>query len=272
MGDALMTIGQMAEASGLGVKALREYDRLGILKPDRKRTGSRYRLYAKEQLTVARKIAWYRQLGLPLRQILRLLESGNPDVERRILATVRGRTEARLWGGQTALHRLDRALAGDKEGVMTTEKPVVLDREAERRLAAELFNQTWRLLEMETRTQEQDDEMMHCAHASRYHWGRVGQPVHLARGEWQISRVYAVLGRGEPAAFHASRCLAIVQRHQLSAFDLAEAYEALARAALVRGDRTEAKRFADVARSAGATISDAEDSRIFSGDLATLAV
>ncbi len=82
--------------------------------------------------------------------------------------------------------------------------------------------------------------------------------------------MYAVLGRGEPAAFHASRCLAIAQRHHLDAFDLAEAYEALARAALVQGDRPEATRFAEEARRAGAGISDAEDFRIFSGDLATL--
>jgi hypothetical protein len=159
-----------------------------------------------------------------------------------------------------------------KEAAMATETPVVLEQEAERRLAAELFNQTWRLLEMGSRTPDQDDEMMHCAHASRYHWGRVGQPVHLARGEWQISRVYAVLGRGEPAAFHANRCLALAQKHHLSAFDLAVAYEALARAALVRGHRAEAERFAEEARRAGADISDAEDFRIFSGDLATLPV
>jgi hypothetical protein len=145
-----------------------------------------------------------------------------------------------------------------------------LDRETERRLAADLFNQTWRLLEMGTRTPEQDDEMIHCAHASRYHWGRVGQPVNLARGEWQIARVYAVLGRGEPASFHARRCLEIAQTHQLGAFDVAAAYEALARAALVRGDRAEAQGYVEEARRAGAGISDAEDSQILSGDLATL--
>lgn len=270
MDDRLMTIGQMAEASGLGIKALRHYDRVGLLKPDAKRPGSRYRLYGPQQLSVARRIAWYRQLGLPLQQITRLLQSSDPDTERQILAKIRSRTEARLWSGQTALHRLDQSLANNKEGAMAPETPVVLEREAERRLAAELFNQTWRLLELGSRTQEQDDEMMHCAHASRYHWGRVGQPVHLARGEWQVSRVYAVLGRGESATFHAGRSLAIAQKHHLSAFDVAGAYEALARAALVRGQRSEGQRFAEQARQAGAGIADAEDFRIFSGDLSTL--
>lgn len=145
-----------------------------------------------------------------------------------------------------------------------------LERETERRLAADLFNQTWRLLEMGTRTPEQDDDMIHCAHASRYHWGRVGQPVNLARGEWQIARVYAVLGRGEPAAFHARRCLQIAQTHQLGAFDVAAAYEALARAELVQGNRAAAERYVVEAKRAGAGISDAEDFQILSGDLATL--
>ena len=60
---------------------------------------------------------------------------------------------------------------------------------------------------MESR--EDDDRMLHAAHASRYHWGEAPEcePANLARGEWQISRVYMVLGRAEPAIWHAQRCL-----------------------------------------------------------------
>ena len=65
----------------------------------------------------------------------------------------------------------------------------------EKQLAKDLFNHVWTLLEKERRTTAEDDEMIHAAHASRYHWGKVGEPVNLARGEWQCSRVYAVLGR-----------------------------------------------------------------------------
>ena len=68
-----------------------------------------------------------------------------------------------------------------------------------RRLAAELFNRVWSLLEKPDRDQTDDDTMLQAAHASRFHWGEVGEPVNFARGEWQISRVYAVLGRPEPA-------------------------------------------------------------------------
>ena len=81
-----------------------------------------------------------------------------------------------------------------------------LDAGEERQLAAGLFNQVWALLEKPDRSAGDDDQMVHAAHASRYHWGMVGGPVQWARGEWQCSRVYAVLGRVEPALHHARRC------------------------------------------------------------------
>jgi hypothetical protein len=85
--------------------------------------------------------------------------------------------------------------------------PASLDPGDERRLAVGLFNHVWDLLGKPDRSVSDDFEMIHAAHASRYHWGAVGEPVHWARGEWQCSRVYAVLGRFEPALLHAERCL-----------------------------------------------------------------
>ena len=46
----------------------------------------------------------------------------------------------------------------------------------ERKLAGELFNITWDYLAMQSRTPAQDDSMIHAAHASRWHWGKVGGP------------------------------------------------------------------------------------------------
>ena len=73
-----------------------------------------------------------------------------------------------------------------------------------------MFNGVWTLLEVADRTIEQDDQIVHAAHASRYHLGQVGDPVNVIRGEWQCSRVYTTLGRAEPALWHARRCLDVV--------------------------------------------------------------
>jgi hypothetical protein len=96
-----------------------------------------------------------------------------------------------------------------------------LDKEVHRRLATDLFNFTWTLMEKETRTPMEDNEMIHSAHASRLHWGIAGTWVHFARGEWQISRVYSILQRFESALYHAQRCVDHCAENELGAFDLA---------------------------------------------------
>jgi hypothetical protein len=83
---------------------------------------------------------------------------------------------------------------------------------SERKLATQLFNDTWALLEMESRSPEDDDRMIHMAHASRFHWDNVGDDQNRAIGEWQVARVYSVLGHGESALFHARRCLDYASR------------------------------------------------------------
>jgi hypothetical protein len=140
----------------------------------------------------------------------------------------------------------------------------------QKQLAKALFNRVWTLLESESRTPADNDEMIHAAHASRYLWGLVGEPVNLARGEWQCSRVYAVLGRAEPALWHGRRCLDICDEHGIRDFDLAYAYEALARAHRIAEQLPEAEAYERLAVEAGARIADPEDREHFHADLATL--
>ena len=122
------------------------------------------------------------------------------------------------------------------------------------------------------RTPEQDDELLHTAYASRHHWSDVGTVANAARGEWQLSRVYTVLGRPEPALYHAERCLAYCESDPgaLEDWDLPYAYEALARAQLVAGNDADAKRFAARARELGRSVADDEDREHLESDLATL--
>src|SRR3989442_1003499 len=98
-------------------------------------------------------------------------------------------------------------------------KLTTAERRWHRKMAAGLFNEVWRLLEKK-RTPAEDDRMIHAAHASRYHWGEVGTPVNLAIGEWQISHVYAVLDRPEPATYHAVRSLAMCKENGIDDFPL----------------------------------------------------
>jgi hypothetical protein len=140
----------------------------------------------------------------------------------------------------------------------------------EKQLAKDLFNHVWTLLDKEPRTRAEADEMIHAAHASRHHWAAVGEPVNLARGEWQCSRVYATLGRAEPALWHARRSLDICEEHGLGDFDLAYALEAIARGYRVAAELPEAETYTRLAADAGERIADPEDRAHFERDLATL--
>jgi len=145
-----------------------------------------------------------------------------------------------------------------------------LDPALERQLAVDLFNATWELIDTADRSPDKDLRMVHMAHASRHHWAQVGEPVNLARGEWQVSRVYAILGRAEPAQFHGERCLEICREHGIGDFDLAYAYEALARAAVVAGDEAERDRRLAQARVAAEAVADPEDREHLDEDLDTV--
>jgi hypothetical protein len=145
-----------------------------------------------------------------------------------------------------------------------------LRRPDHRKVGADLFNYAWSLLDQKNRTLEEDDEMVHAAHASRYHWGHAGGPLQISVGEWQLSRVYSVLGRAEPALYHARRCLEISLKRRLGRFYLAYAYEAMARASAVAGQRSPRNRYLREARKVGTRVRDKDDRRMLLEDLATI--
>jgi hypothetical protein len=143
-----------------------------------------------------------------------------------------------------------------------------------RQLGVDLYNSSWALMEKAERTPEEDDELVHHVHASMYHWLQAPEcePKHRARGEWLCSRVYSVLGRAEPALHHAERCRAISEQHadNVEDWDLAFAYEALARAHRVAGEVDEARGYEERGRALAEQIEDPEDKEIVLKDYATL--
>lgn len=148
-----------------------------------------------------------------------------------------------------------------------------VDEAAHRRLGVDLYNRTWRLLEISTRTAADQDEMIRAAHASRLHWQECGgSPANLARGEWLCARVYAVLGRGEPALWHARRSLALLEAggEGFEDWDPASAYQGMAHACLAAGERDEARAWATRCRESLAAVEDREDREVVEQQLAEL--
>ena len=142
--------------------------------------------------------------------------------------------------------------------------------EEHKKLGIDLFNLTWSLLDKKDRTKEEDDKMVHAAHASRFHWGEIGTPLEFERGEWQISRVYSTLKRSESALYHAKRCLDICKENNIGDFDIAFAYEAMARGHASAGNKTDCEKYLKLAKGAGEQIAKKGDKDYFLGELKTI--
>ena len=135
-------------------------------------------------------------------------------------------------------------------------------------LAKEANRETWTLLERDDRTADDDERMVHAAHASAFHWQQAGGDPESARADWLLSHVYAVLGRSEEAARYARHCLATCERNGFGDFDLAYAYEAMARSCGRVRETPAKRRVAGEGRAGGSAIADAEDRDLFLADLA----
>lgn len=140
--------------------------------------------------------------------------------------------------------------------------------EAQRKLAIESNRRVWELLEKEWRSLEEEDEMVLAAQASLYHWGKVGTRVQLQRGYWLLSHVFCVLLKPAQAVKFAQKCMQTTRANQaeMKDFDLAYAYEALARAFALEGNRKLAGENYELAKQASMAIADDEDREIFMHD------
>ncbi|KOG51151.1 DNA polymerase III subunit beta [Streptomyces virginiae] len=119
------SIGEMGRDSGLGVSALRFYDRAGVLVPARVDPVTGYRWYTPEQLDEARLLARLRQAGMPLADVRLVLagwagaDTGDTALVPRLLDGHLRRLERELADARGALSTV-RALLGHKESTMTT--------------------------------------------------------------------------------------------------------------------------------------------------------
>ncbi len=136
--------------------------------------------------------------------------------------------------------------------------------------SADCYNKTWGFMDNPNRTPEEDLSMLQSAMASLWHWSQRedATPQNFAIGNWQVSRVFALLGQVENARHYAEISLNFSQG--LSPFYIAFAYEALARAEMVAGNKAKMQGFLDKAIALAEKVEDDEDQRALMGDLESI--
>ncbi|SDL13894.1 MerR family transcriptional regulator [Streptomyces indicus] len=123
-----LTIGAFASRSRLSAKALRLYDRLGLLSPARVDPVSGYRFYRPAQIEQARLVALLRQLDMPLATVKETVALDGPRAADAVEAYW-SRAEERFAAQRTLVHYLRGRLSGrssemyEKFEVRTVEVP-----------------------------------------------------------------------------------------------------------------------------------------------------
>jgi len=139
---------------------------------------------------------------------------------------------------------------------------------AHRYFAAHCFNAAWDLIDKPGRTTEEDRLMVALNQASSCH-GR-NRPdctnENLSVGYWQASRIQALLGNADESMRHAEACLGYSDG--LAPFYVGYAFEALARAASLAGDRRKATECLSHAREQAQRETNAEHRALLVKDLA----
>ncbi|QDT31067.1 hypothetical protein [Thalassoglobus polymorphus] len=79
---------------------------------------------------------------------------------------------------------------------------------AHRWFAIECNNGSWDLVEAESRTETQIEEMLHLAHAARFHWQHAGTELNLLKADLLLATAYCIAKRPENGLVYASHARA----------------------------------------------------------------
>jgi hypothetical protein len=97
----------------------------------------------------------------------------------------------------------------------------------------------------------------------------VGDAWNRAVSDWQVSRVYAVLGDAAHAAEHGRSGLRIAEEGRLGPFYVGYACEALVRAAAAAGNQDERRSWLARAHREAAAVADDQERALLLADLET---
>ena len=152
------------------------------------------------------------------------------------------------------------------------EKNKLDQKAAHKYFSVNCFNKAWDLIDKTDRTPAEDEDMVRLNLASHYHWTQRDDytPTNASIGHWQTSRIYALLGQTENAKRYGQLCLEASQAEDVPPFFLGYAFEALARAEAVGGDRENSEEFINKAKTAAEKIEKSQDRQQLLDDLGTI--
>ena len=134
--------------------------------------------------------------------------------------------------------------------------------EIQKKFAKQCFNSCWDYLDKDKLDSEDELTMLNLAHASRFHWSKVGTPRNIAISDWQISRCYTRIEDGISALKYAQSSLQLLLDNKIEDMYVS-GYEGVARAYATLKDYSNASKFIEKAEEELKKVTDKEDLEIF---------
>lgn len=153
-----------------------------------------------------------------------------------------------------------------------TEKPVFDLQAAHKYFSAQCFNRAWDYIDKPVRTADEDRTMLQLSLSSLWHWTQRQDctVTNLSIGYWQVSRVFALLKQADNAREYGKLCLEAASKEGVEPYYSGTAYEALARAELVAGNRGAMQEYLAQAQRIVEKLTDKEEKDMLLRDLATI--
>jgi hypothetical protein len=152
-----------------------------------------------------------------------------------------------------------------------SDKPPFNINEAHIYFSAESFKLAWTYIEqVNRRSPDEDLAMLHTAIASLWHWSQRADvsAENLSVGYWQVSRVFNLISQPNNARTHG--LLALKYAEFLEPFFKAYAYETLARAEMLLGNRVIMTVYLEKAHAMTKLIKNEEDRKLLLKDLESI--
>lgn len=142
--------------------------------------------------------------------------------------------------------------------------------DARRDLAVELYNQTWALLDQESRMAADDRRMLAAAMGSRALWQEIGGAEQHAVGDWQVAHVASVLGHADLALDFATSAYETAAQAEVPLWLEASTCEGMARAHAAAGHADERDAWIARAQEILGRVDDADDRQLIEEQLASI--
>ena len=124
----------------------------------------------------------------------------------------------------------------------------------QRRLASQANNRAWTLAEQESRTPDEDEEMLQAAHAAMHFWKIVGNARNRAGAAQLVAHAYALLRLPEPASYYLAKSQPLFLSDEAQPWERAMAHAVAANVAAAKKDSSAHREHYRTAEELGAAL------------------